>query len=107
MLFLLDPAEYRLMPKCPFKLLTGLDCPGCGFQRATHAALHGRFFEAISYNYWLVLALPYVIAVMVEKFVLKGTAQQKAAAIIEHRVTIYFYVITFFVWFVARNIFHI
>ncbi|PJJ83838.1 DUF2752 domain-containing protein [Mucilaginibacter auburnensis] len=27
---------------CPFKYLTGLDCPGCGFQRAVLALLQGN-----------------------------------------------------------------
>ena len=34
------------MPHCTFKALTGYDCPGCGFQRALHAALHGEFAMA-------------------------------------------------------------
>lgn len=37
----------HLLP-CPFKYLTGIDCPGCGFQRALLALLrgdlHGSFF---------------------------------------------------------------
>ena len=27
---------------CPFKYFTGLDCPGCGFQRSVIALLHGN-----------------------------------------------------------------
>jgi hypothetical protein len=27
--------------KCPFKYLTGIDCPGCGFQRSLIALLKG------------------------------------------------------------------
>lgn len=106
-LYLLNPAEQLLMPKCPFKLLTGLSCPGCGFQRAAHAALHGHWAEALAYNYWFTFALPYFAAVVTEKWVLHGRWQQKAEAIVEHPILIYTYVATFFVWFVVRNILHI
>lgn len=51
-----DPAQH-LAPRCPFKALTGLDCPGCGSQRALHALLHGRFSEAWHYNAALLPAL--------------------------------------------------
>jgi hypothetical protein len=103
-LYWLNPTEQPLMPKCPFKLLTGLSCPGCGFQRAAHAVLHGHFAEALAYNYWFTFALPYLLAVIVEKWILRGTWQKRAEAIVEHRYLIYTYLITFFVWLVVRNI---
>ncbi|WP_379094123.1 DUF2752 domain-containing protein [Pedobacter sp. UC225_65] len=31
---------------CPFKYLTHLDCPGCGFQRAVLALLQGNLTES-------------------------------------------------------------
>jgi hypothetical protein len=31
---------------CPFKYLTHFDCPGCGFQRAVIALLHGNLQES-------------------------------------------------------------
>ena len=106
-LYVLNPVEHQLMPKCPLKLLTGLSCPGCGFQRATHAFLHGHIAEALAYNYWLVFALPYLLAVMTEKWVLHGEWQRKAEAVIEHRYLINFYLATFFIWFIVRNILNI
>ncbi|WP_235524262.1 DUF2752 domain-containing protein [Pedobacter sp. Hv1] len=42
---LLGKADYFLIP-CPFKYLTHLDCPGCGFQRAVLALVHGRLAES-------------------------------------------------------------
>lgn len=35
---------------CPFQLLLGLDCPGCGMTRATHALLHGDVVTALDHN---------------------------------------------------------
>ena len=49
------------MPKCPTKLLFNIDCPGCGFQRAIHAIIHGEFKRAFSLNPFLFLAAPYAI----------------------------------------------
>ncbi|MGY3214951.1 DUF2752 domain-containing protein [Mucilaginibacter sp. HD30] len=31
---------------CPFKYITGLDCPGCGFQRAVLALVQGDINES-------------------------------------------------------------
>jgi hypothetical protein len=32
---------------CPFKKLTGVDCPGCGFQRSIIALIEGNFRKSI------------------------------------------------------------
>lgn len=69
--------------------------------------LHGRIVEALAYNYWLVFAFPYLLSVITEKWILTGRWQRKAESIIEHRYLIYFYVVTFFIWFVVRNIYEI
>lgn len=57
---LVDPATTVWAPKCPFKLLTGLDCPGCGSQRAIHALLTGDLAAAWHAHPILVVALPYL-----------------------------------------------
>jgi hypothetical protein len=38
--------QNHLIP-CPFKYLTGIDCPGCGFQRSVIALLKGDFYQSI------------------------------------------------------------
>ncbi len=55
--YLLDPAG-GMLPRCPFKAATGLDCPGCGAQRALHAALRGDLRAAVGYNLLLPVELP-------------------------------------------------
>ena len=55
--FALDPARYPF-PRCPFHLLTGLYCPGCGSQRALHALLHGRVGQAAGLNLLAVAYAP-------------------------------------------------
>jgi len=47
-----------LYPACPFKALTGWDCPGCGMTRATHALFNGRPLDALDQNVVFVLLLP-------------------------------------------------
>jgi hypothetical protein len=60
-LYLNDPADGGLYPPCPFKALTGLDCPGCGTTRAMHALLHGRVGTAFDLNVLAVLFLPVAV----------------------------------------------
>lgn len=42
----LEKANNYLLP-CPFKYLTGHDCPGCGFQRSLLALLRGDLKESL------------------------------------------------------------
>jgi hypothetical protein len=37
--------QNHLLP-CPFKYLTGIDCPGCGFQRAVLALIQGDLHKS-------------------------------------------------------------
>jgi hypothetical protein len=54
-----DPyAADSLLPSCPFHVLTGLYCPGCGTTRALHALLHGDPWLAWRMNALAMLALP-------------------------------------------------
>lgn len=57
----LDPADSVYWPKCPFFMLTGLECPGCGAQRAIHSLLNGDFVSALHFNVLTVIAIPYLL----------------------------------------------
>jgi hypothetical protein len=59
---LVDPNEPGHYPLCPFRALTGLDCPGCGSLRAVHALAHGDPIRAADHNLLLVLLLPLLAA---------------------------------------------
>ncbi len=59
--FLFNPSESEFFPKCPFLLVTGLKCPGCGSQRALHYLFHGQVFSAFLVNPLLVLSIPYLL----------------------------------------------
>lgn len=100
-----NPEDYVWMPKCAFKLVTGLSCPGCGLQRAVHSALHGQFLKAIQYNYFLVLSGPYALLLILERWILPSSSfQMRLRRICESSVTAYCYVTLFFVWLVVRNV---
>ncbi|MGC8759863.1 MAG: DUF2752 domain-containing protein [Bryobacteraceae bacterium] len=57
-LFAADPAATPVYPPCPFRLCTGMSCPGCGATRAVHALLHLRFEEAWKLNPLWTAAAP-------------------------------------------------
>jgi hypothetical protein len=63
-----DPNTSTLFPQCPLHAATGLDCPGCGATRATHALLHGDLTGALDHNALFVLALPLILLAMVNWF---------------------------------------
>ncbi len=56
-LFFIDPMETWVMARCPFLVLTGWQCAGCGTLRALHALLHLRVAEAWALNPFLFFAL--------------------------------------------------
>jgi hypothetical protein len=45
-------------PSCPFRTATGLDCPGCGGLRATHALTQGQLGVAADHNLMWVILVP-------------------------------------------------
>jgi hypothetical protein len=92
------------MPKCPFKLITGLSCPGCGIQRAIHAILHGHVVEAIQYNYYFLYSGPYAALFVVEWVLPDGNARKRLKSVIESKSVVNFYVVTFIMWLIIRNV---
>jgi hypothetical protein len=61
LLFSLDPNQPGHYPLCPFRALTGLDCPGCGSLRALHSLVHGDVVGALDHNALTVLAVPLLV----------------------------------------------
>lgn len=103
-MFMFNPIEYGWMPRCVFKSLTGLSCPGCGLLRAVHALLHGRVAEAVAYNYWLVLTAPYVGLLLLQQALPEGRLKTTAQRLLLHRCVVAFYAASFWGWFVLRNV---
>lgn len=57
-LFVFEPGRNGFFPDCPFRLLTGLNCPGCGTTRGLHRLLHGDLVGAFQFNPLMMLLLP-------------------------------------------------
>jgi len=106
-LYNLNPTQYWFMPKCPFKLITGLSCPGCGIQRAIHALMHGEIKEAIQYNYFLLYSGPYAASFLLVWLMPQNSFRDKLKSMIENKHVVNFYIVTFSMWLVIRNIFNL
>jgi hypothetical protein len=66
LLYAQDPTQPgpSLLPPCPLYALTGIYCPGCGTARALYSLLHGNVIAALGFNPLLVVALPFLVAVL-------------------------------------------
>ena len=59
MLLVFDPhAGIPYLPVCPFRMVTGWDCPGCGGLRASWSLIHGDVRAAWAENALIFLVLP-------------------------------------------------
>lgn len=97
-----DPVQTAWMLRCPTRQWFGLSCPLCGTQRAVHAALHGQWQLAWTYN----RLLPPVLV----RGALVWCAQYHAATRSWHEWftslrTWIVYAVLLLVWFVVRNLF--
>ncbi len=98
----IDPGRTAWMPQCVFRSLTGWECPACGGQRALHASLHGEWAAALRYNPFLLVALPYLAAVVFATF---GTGRRalRLRAWVRHPWVAGTYAVLFFAWWIVRN----
>ena len=62
-LFFFDPAspQNQFFPKCPFRMITGLQCPGCGTTRACYQLIHLHPIAAFKLNPLMMMTLPFLI----------------------------------------------
>jgi len=61
MVLYFDPVTSIIYPPCPFRVLTGWYCPGCGALWAVHELLSGRILSALSSNALAVVAVPFLL----------------------------------------------
>lgn len=100
-----NPARESFFVKCPFKTLTGLDCPGCGSQRAIHELLHFNFLNAISYNALLVFSVPYIVLGIFFQNENIKKKYPKIRKVLFGTKAIYILIFIIIIFFVLRNIY--
>ena len=101
---LFDPATAPF-PRCPFLSLTGLQCPGCGSQRAIHALLHADIAGAWRSNALLVLSLPLVALLLVARA--KNRRWPRLHNALNSRTVIWIVFTVIVIWWIARNIWNL
>lgn len=97
-----DPAASIIAPKCPFKTLTGYDCPSCGGQRALHALLNGEVGRAFMLNPFLFVVAPLFITIAYSSFS-KSKLAQHLKPIVQSTTAIGIYLFLYFGWWILRN----
>lgn len=98
-----DPNDPRvLMPECPTKMLTGLDCPACGGLRMVRALLTGHWSAAVHDNVVLLACLPFVAYVWV-RWVVAGLTGRSYSFTISRRGG-YAILGVALLWMVVRNL---
>ena len=58
---LVDPNAQGNYPTCPWLLVTGWYCPGCGFLRMVHALGHAQFGAAFGLNQLAFVMVPVLL----------------------------------------------
>jgi hypothetical protein len=57
-----DPHQHGSWGLCPFKAITGWDCPLCGGLRSVNDLGHGRLLDAAHSNLLFVASIPVLVA---------------------------------------------
>ncbi|WP_218157796.1 DUF2752 domain-containing protein [Lutibacter maritimus] len=57
----INPTNVNFLPKCPLYVTTGIYCPGCGSQRATHYLLNLNFIGVVKQNVLYILGLCIIV----------------------------------------------
>jgi hypothetical protein len=92
-----DPHSHEFVfPPCPFKLLTGLNCPACGGLRMTHDLLHGDLAAAVVDNVFLLVGLPALLLWVLVRWRTGRPIMTKPAIAVAAVLAI--------IWTVVRNI---
>lgn len=100
-----DPEESVLFPRCIFHELTGLDCPGCGSQRAIHALLNFDLKAAFESNALMVISIPF-LALLVFAWLMRSRMPRLYKRLGSAPViwTVFGIIV---LWWVLRNVFGI
>lgn len=102
-----DPLQRDFPIKCPWNLLTGTQCPACGFQRALHTLMHGDIWGALSYNYFFVFSIPYALLAVLATWYNYHHIFDRLRTLLCHRYMLRAYIAIYFGWWIIRNLYKI
>lgn len=83
-------------------MLTGLQCPGCGSQRAIHALLTGELGQAWHFNALMVASLPFLLLLAVADIMRQRLPSFYAR--LNSVAVIYTVAVVIVVWWIGRNL---
>lgn len=102
-LLALTDASSGLWPRCLFHSLTGLECPGCGAQRAVHALVHGDPALAWSYNPLLFILAPLIPLMLATALMPRRLGRLRA--LLESRGAALSLLFLLIIWTIVRNLY--
>ncbi|MGH3947607.1 MAG: DUF2752 domain-containing protein [Pseudonocardiaceae bacterium] len=102
-LYALDPSERAVFIPCPFRLLTGVDCPLCGGLRMMHSVLHVDLAAAADYNVVALAALPAITFFWVRWMVRRLRERSAAGGVAPQWVPVAMAVLLI-AWTLVRNL---
>lgn len=102
-LYTFNPAKSVFYAPCPFHVLTGLYCPGCGSLRALHHLLHGDLAVAFRLNPLTVLSLPF-LGYSFLSYAMIGIRRQSLPTVFVPAIFIWIYLAVVLLFWVIRNI---
>jgi len=101
--FIINPNKVNFLPKCPLYATTGIYCPGCGSQRATHELLHlnikGVLKQNVLFLFALLLLIYHWTVCLINKFFNKNWK-----SILNHSKTPIIILIIIIIFWVLRNL---
>jgi len=101
--FFVNPSEVDFLPKCPLYVTTGIYCPGCGSQRATHQLLQLNFIGVLQQNvlyFFGLLVIGYHLTIKSVNIIFKKSYYNY----IYHSKTPIIILIIILIYWILRNI---
>jgi hypothetical protein len=98
-LYIFEPGKTGFFLLCPFRMLTGFQCPGCGSTRALHQLMHGHIINAFTLNPLFLISLPFLLFVLVRhtSFVMRGKTPRGNVLPASVIYAIFFIVLSFWI----------
>ncbi len=103
--FYIDPNIYPVFPKCPFLVITGLECPGCGSQRSFHQLLHLNIGAAFKQNPLVVIFGPYILLGLYIEYIADKNKFKKVKSVLFGNYAAITILVVIMGYWIGRNIF--